>query len=260
MKNVQDVSLAEFSATVDEHLGYEAGFADAVAGIHEARVLAAWAGDRRTAYYRKLEEFYLRCAAQDVDAPVVATPEGQKVLRQVTTKQYVEQTVPSAKARKADPAAWERARVPVRRCSVAAPEDFAVDRARVSLPVLPAAWMDTGALITGYKSPKFAVIARLRDTENELRLRLEKIAADSGWDGGENTGPLVFADGWQVRLRERRYSSEAFKKANPQAWRRLAVSIERGGITRLDIIGLDQAIGLGYVDYDDIELDEIDGD
>jgi hypothetical protein len=110
-----------------------------------------------------------------------------------------------------------------------------------------------------YQSPLFDLISQCAAEAKDVGGSLEKIAANTGWDGGIEEGDLLTTDGWQLKLRELRYDSEKLKANDPALYERLVRVVVGKGSTRLDISDYDRAVDLGYID-DDAEFGEIDGD
>lgn len=179
------------------------------------------------------------------------------VVRRTTSKRAVVRTVAAERVRNADRAAYLRAKVPVARVRIAAPATWRGSGDTDALPPVAVMHNDDTHVVRLYRSPMFDVLPELRATADDARVDLDKIAADSGWDGGEEHGPIMFADGWEVGLRTRQYSADALKRNDPELYERLAVTTERAAGTRLLIMGMEAAIAAGYVD--EVECDEIDG-
>ena len=258
-KDQRTVTLEQFSAQIDAHLGRPAGFAEAVAALAEARARTKRVDDRRKAIYRELEQRHLGRGGGVVVLPGGGGREPW-VLRRTEEKRSVVRTVPAELVKKLDRAAYERARVSKAKLKLVTPETWRgggdVDR----LPAIPHPTQTTDHVINLYRSKVFDVLRDLKAEEEQARLDLDKIAADCGWDGGEAEGPLAFTDGWMLGLRTREYSVEALKANQPEVFDRLAISKERRSGTRLMVMGLDQAMALGFVTEDDLECDEIDGE
>lgn len=244
------MTLAQFSAQIDDHLHYPAGFAEHVTGLADVRDIIARTEARRKASHDELKARY-------AGGSRVYTLGGgeRRVLVERESKPTLVKAVSSAAAKKADPAAWAKAKVLKQWRSVVAPEDHVNPLAMPSIPPLPWNGADLATVAGLYQSPAWDVIGELRDTERDHFDALDKIAADAGWDGQE----YVFTDGWHIMLTTPRYDSEAFRRAAPKLWNQLAEVGERGGGSRLVIMDWDKAVDLGLVD-DEGDLDEIDGD
>ena len=75
------------------------------------------------------------------------------------------------------------------------------------------------AVLAYKEAPAWQRLKALREAEQETLGRLEKLAAEFGWDGDLK----VFADGWSVQLKRQQYSSEALAAVAPDVFEKLAV-------------------------------------
>lgn len=134
--------------------------------------------------------------------------------------------------KKADPKAWERARAVVSYVQVKPPAAFKLAVPLVPTPSVPANHMPIDKAVVLLKEDRaWAVSRELRDEEVELVERLEKLAADFGWDGL----PITFADGWTAGLRRLQFSSDKLAELDPALFDQLAVerTQQRPGYVRV---------------------------
>ncbi|AKF14325.1 hypothetical protein SEA_VINCENZO_63 [Mycobacterium phage Vincenzo] len=129
-------------------------------------------------------------------------------------------SVASAAVKTADVAAWRRAQALAPFVQVKAPAGMAV--AEEAVPEEAAVdFVAPEAAVVCYKEhPAWARLRELRVVEQETLGRLEKLAADFGWDGDLK----VFADGWSVQLRRLQFSAEKLAATDPAVFDRCAVT------------------------------------
>lgn len=218
--DVRKETLAQFSAALDEHAGRPVGFSDMVADLYRVRAQKAQLEEARTVVFSHVRQAY------EVGHRVLpGTPYELKMTSPKPGEPYL--AVASADVKKHDPAAWRRAHAPNRFVQVKAPSGAAA-----AVPVLDAPdgtqFMGPVQAAQVYKEhPAWAVLKGLRDEEQELLDRLDKVAADFGWDGGAAEGPLVFADSWSVQLVRTQFSAEKLAAVAPDVFERLAVAKTR---------------------------------
>ncbi|QFP96346.1 hypothetical protein SEA_APEX_61 [Mycobacterium phage Apex] len=239
--DVRTETLAQFSAALDEHAGKPVGFMDMVEGLYRVRAQKAQLEEARTTVFSHVKQAY------EVGHRVLpGTPYELKMTNPKAGEPY--RAVSSAEVKKADPAAWRRAQAPTRFVQVKAPAGAAA-----AVPVIDApdgsGFMDPVTAAVTYKEhPAWTVLRGLRDEEQDLLDRLDKVAADFGWDGGAADGPLVFADSWSVQLVRTQFSSEKLAIVAPEVFDRLAVTKTKQAPARM-FIGKANA----SEDYDDAE-------
>jgi hypothetical protein len=238
-------TLAAFGQLLDNHAGEEVGLAAAVETLYAARYQA-----RALAAARKvlLEKVKAAHALGVVSVP--GTPYLLKETSPGRAQQYL--AVPSNVAKSANKPAWQRAHVAKSWAQVQPPVVAAARlQAAVTLDIPDVSRMSTLTLAaTAYREhPAWERLKKLYAEEKTAKERLEKIAADHGWDGL----PLTFADGWVIGLRREQYSSERLAEIEPEMFDRLA---------ELKIKQFGPRVYVALPDEDDEmgEIDEWDGD
>lgn len=209
-KGARPETLDEFSAALDDHLNADVGFADAVRDLWVTRQrLANLESARRETFEHVKTAFH-------TGTRVV----GEFELRETARREpEVYRAVEAAVVKKHAPAAYAAARTLVSRVSVSAPRGSADLVPRDRVPKLPKT-VTAEAAVRAYKSDLFSLIKLLKSEEVDLLGRLEKIAAEAGWDGTEQ----VFADGWKAALKREQFSGERLREIDPDLWDRLAVT------------------------------------
>ena len=213
-------TLAAFSAELDSHAGRAVGFADLVADLARTRAQLAQLKAARAAVFEKVKEGYLAGHRSAAGYQLKQTDPGEAVIYRAAE---------SAKVKKADPAAWRAAQAEVGFVQVKPPASVRLAVPEVAVPeVGERAGLE--AVVKVYKeAPAWELMRGLRDAEVELITRLDKLAADFGWDGL----PLTFADGWTVGLRRRQFSSERLAEVAPELFELLAVAKVRQAPARV---------------------------
>ncbi|ABD58179.1 hypothetical protein PBI_COOPER_62 [Mycobacterium phage Cooper] len=210
-------TLEQFNRELIEYAGSDPGFDQMVRDLYRVRAQKAQLEEARTVVFSHVKQAY------EVGHRVVpGTPYELKQTSPKAGEPYL--AVSSADVKKADPAAWRRAQAPTRFVQVKAPAGAAA-----AVPVLDAPdgseFMDPVTAVRTHKEhPAWAVLKELRAEEQDLLDRLDKVAADFGWDGGAEDGPLVFADGWSVQLVRTQFSAEKLYAVEPQLFARLAAT------------------------------------
>lgn len=246
-KNDRDETLDEFSAAVDEHIGHPVGFADTVRRLHATRTQLYDLKAKRAAVHEHLRSAY------DLGHRVVGAT-GLELYQTQPGEPRAVREVPSAVVKKADKKAYEAARVVVQRVSVKAP-----DRVKVKLIEAPdgGGFMPPVDAVLAYRDPVWRSLKWLAEQEQEMKDALAKIAANAGWDGGVEDGPLVTSDGWSVQVNTRRYDSEALRANDPALWEQLAVATVKQASPALRVRRYNPD---GDGAEDDDEFGELDGD
>jgi hypothetical protein len=219
--DLRSETLAKFSRKVDQHTGRAVGFDRLVIQLASTRMQIAELKRSRAVLFDKIKNAY--------DAGMRSVGGGEYQLRMTKSAEpttYL--AVSSERVKRANEAAWERAKIDKQFISVRPPSgvllspnteiaaDIAIDAAA---RLARAAWNDTGELVKAYKEhPAWAVLKSLRDIESETIEQLDKIGADNGWDGYA----MTFADGWTVGLRRRQFSSERLEEIAPDVFDQLA--------------------------------------
>ena len=210
-------TLAQFSAVLDAHAGRHVGFDAIVHRLYLVRAQKAQLEEARAVVFSHLKQAY------EVGHRVLpGTPYELKMTNPEPGEPY--RVVSSADVKKHDPAAWRRAQAPTRFVQVKAPASAAA-----AVPVLDApeggGFMDPVTAAVTYKEhPAWAALRALRAEEQDVLARLDKVAADFGWDGGAEFGPLVFSDSWSVQLVRTQFSGEKLALVAPEVFDRLAVT------------------------------------
>ncbi|AHK12012.1 hypothetical protein Hosp_058 [Mycobacterium phage Hosp] len=251
--NKRSETLAEFSRLIDDHLGKPVGFAEAVKALADVKARISAVEERRKTAHDALKQIF----ATEADGGLLVVPVGggqRKVLFEQTNRPTIKKAVSAAAAKEAG--VWEKARVIRRQVAVTAPKGTPISGELPKLPPVPMPYMNIEQIHGLYEHPAYAVLKELREELGDATNALDKVAAEAGWDGE----PYSFKDGWKVGLTLAAYNSDRLKAVDPETWERLAVVTEVSGGTRLKYMDLDQAVSLGLVDYDDVELDEIQGD
>jgi hypothetical protein len=207
--DVRAETLLAFDAQLCEHAGHAVGFAELVADLWVTRQsIKALTAARQ-------EVFALIKTAHAHGTRQVGDWELRETKR---TDPVVYRAVESAAVKRAAPAAWQAAQTLVRRVSVTAPATQPAPRVEVPRSLPKGASVELA--IATYKSPLFDQLKRLKADEDELVERLDKLAAEFGWDGEE----ITFADGWKAGTRRRQFSGELLATIDPDTWERLAVT------------------------------------
>ncbi|AGU92019.1 hypothetical protein ADAWI_60 [Mycobacterium phage Adawi] len=213
--DVRAETLAQFNRELIEYCGHDPGFDQLVQTLFSTRAAIKQLADARKNLFEHVKGYY---RGQDV-----AVPGTDYVIRETAPGEATTyRAVSSADAKKADPAAWRRAQVMTGFVQVKAPAAVAAAVPEEAVPEL--CRLDKGVGLTeavaAYKeAPAWTRLKELRAVEQETLGRLEKLAADFGWDGDLK----VFADGWSVQLKRQQYSSDVLAAVDPELFDRLAV-------------------------------------
>jgi len=215
-------TLKTFSATLDEHAGEPVGFDDVVVRLAVTRVAIKQLKAARADLFAHVKRAY------EVGHRVV--PEAGMELRMTNPGEPTAvRAVASAVAKKADPDAWKRAQVRKRWVAVAAPASVELACPVIETPPTREFIAPAEAVILYKEHPAWEKLRRLADQEEELIERLDKIAANFGWDGE----PMVFADGWSVGLVRLQFSSDRLAETDPALFDQLAETSVRQAPSRL---------------------------
>lgn len=207
--DVRPETLAQFDAEVRQQIGID-DFAATVQALWVARQRIAALERARKEAYEQVKVAY------DSGTRLAA---GWEIRVSRGGQPEVYRAVDSAEVKKRAPAAYAAARTLVRRVSVTAPKGAEPPLPKDRVPRLPKV-VTAEAAMRAYKSEDFGLLKQLRDDETDLVGRLEKIAADAGWDGEE----IVFADGWKAATHRRQFSGERLREIDPDTWNKLAVT------------------------------------
>lgn len=237
-----DVTLAQFSAEVDDHLNASVGFADHVLGLHRCRIIG-----KQISEWRKLTGLQMAVAYERGESRASVGGAVYELRRSAPSAVKVTRNAPSAEVKKASPTLWKAAHTikpfatvksdPLHPRRVDVPEGL-------QLPPLPTSEDSLATIIERRKAAP--TDGALRDEEQEHIEALEKIAANAGWDGL----PIEFSDRWLVGLRRLQYDSDRLREVDPAAWERLAVVKPTGGTTRLYVAEIGVMEADGAVDLD----------
>ncbi|AOT27278.1 hypothetical protein KNT58_gp61 [Mycobacterium phage Fortunato] len=212
--DVRSETLAQFNRELIEYGGYDPGFDGLVETLYATREAIRQLAGARKNLFEHIKGYH-----RGAD---VAVPGTEYVVRQTEAGPATTyRAVSSAAAKKADPAAWRRAQVLTGFVQVKAPAAVAAAVPVEDVPAL--CHLEKGVGLTeavaAYKdAPAWARLKELRAVESETLGRLEKLAAEFGWDGDLK----VFADGWSVQLKRVQYSSDALAVVDPELFDRLA--------------------------------------
>lgn len=218
--DVRDETLAQFSAELNEHAGRKVGFE------YMVRSLAVSRAQRKQIEAVRAEVFVHVKRAFEIGHRVI--PDTGLELRETAVSPAVTyRAAESAAVKKADKAAWQRAQVRERWVSVRPPADL--DVPVIGVPTVPGFLPPAEATMLYHDHPAWEKLRFLREDEKTTVDRLEKTAADFGWDGD----PLIFADGWTVQLARYVFSSEALAANDPALFDQLAVVKARQAARRV---------------------------
>ncbi|QGH75313.1 hypothetical protein I5G61_gp65 [Mycobacterium phage Quesadilla] len=220
--DAREESLAQFSATLDEHAGRAVGFAVAVAELAKARAQIAQLKAARAEVFDVIKERF--------EEGHRLVGEGRFELRMSGGGEAkVYRAVESAAVKKANPAAWRRAQAVVPFVSVKAPAAAALKVPVVPTPQVNPA-MSVEAAVAAYTDhPAWLRLKALRAEETELIGTLEKMAAEFGWDGL----PITFSDGWVAGLKRMQFSADKLAELEPEVFEELAVTKVRQAPARV---------------------------
>lgn len=241
--DVRPETLKQFSADLDAHAGRVVGFERMVTDLARTRAAVKQMKAARAAVHAHVKRAY------EIGHRVISGT-GLELRQTQPGYPVTYLAVDSAAAKKADKAAWARAQARERWVQITPPSSFVL---RLRLPELPEARdfiPPAEAVVLYAEHPAWDYLKALMDDEKALINKLDKLAADFGWDGGETDGPLVFADGWTAQLARRVYSSERLAEIDPALFKALAVTKVKQAAVRVYVA---QADGGG-------EHDEYDGD
>ena len=231
-KDQRPETLAEFAAQLNDHAGRDVEFDALVRRLLIARQQLAQATEARKQLRAGLHIAYTEHGLRTVGDT------GYQLRLSQPGPATTYRTVMSADVKKADPAAWRRAQAVVSYVQVKA--SYAERQAvpTLEVPNTAALWNNPVAATVALKeAPVWKLMRGLRDTETETVERLDKLAADFGWDGL----PLTFADGWTVGLRRRQFSADHLAAVDPEAFDRLAVTRVRQTVPTLYVATLSQS-------------------
>lgn len=243
---VRSETLAEFAASLDEHAGTQVGFVEMVRELWQTRSVIKELAAARSALFDKIKAAHAEGARQVGDTGYElrsTSPSGETMTYRAVT---------SEACKRANVAAWTAAQVPVKFVQVKAPgtEQVPLDDATEAAAMIKAtaARLPLDKAVLAYK--EHTAWQRLRDlkkAEVDAQDRLEKLAAEFGWNGL----PITFADGWTVGLKRRQYSSEYLAESNPEMFARLAVWKTRTLMPHVIV---------AKIAADNDEIDEFDGE
>lgn len=216
-------SLAEFARLVDEHYGRAVGFDALVTELARARAqiaqLKAARDDVFAVVKARFEEGH-RIAGPGVELRLTAAGEATIV-----------KAVESAAVKKANPAAWRRAQADVPYVQVKAPAAAKLAVELIETPTVNEDWSVEQAVAVYQGDPAWARLKELRIEEQDTLTRLDKLAADFGWDGH----PITFADGWSIGLRRKQFSADKLAELEPEVFAELAITKVRQATPRVYI-------------------------
>ena len=235
-------TLAEFSDAVDEFYGEPMAFAETVTRLAAARADIARLEQRRGEIRAVRDQRFKQGTS------VVRMGSGGVYLYETEVKVPTRRNAPSAAVKKADPAAWEAAKVWKPFVRAVAPESVVLPLRTFAMPPVPTNRHGMAAIIRSYESPVFDLLGDLREVEREAVATLQRIRLSTDWDGS----PITFADRWAVGLQRLQYDSDRLAQVAPDLWRELATESGGGTSTRIRTMDLSLAISQGYVE----DLDE----
>lgn len=216
--NVKDVTLDQFSAQLDEEAGEAVGFATAVKALARTREQ-----QKQVKAAREAVKVHVTQAYDIGHRAVSGTPYEIRMSEPGEPTPYRSVTSDVVKAR--NPEAWRRNHAVANFVQVKPPSVFLSAVKHVDVPADKDFMPPAEAVITLEEHPAFAWTTRaLADAEREAIERLDKLAADFGWDGGAADGPLVFTDGWVVQLKRMQFSGEKLAELEPDVFEELAVT------------------------------------
>ena len=222
--DVRAETLAKFSTALDRHAGAKVGFAAAVRELYAARVQLAILKEARSAVFHHVKHAY------EIGHRVVGET-GYEIAMSAPGEAVAYRAVESAAVRKANPAAWRAAQSFVPYVQVKAPSS-AQQRASGGLEIaLPEAvdFLAPAEAVVLYRAhPAWALARALRATETEVLAKLDKLAAEFGWDGDLK----VFSDGWSIQLRRLQFNADKLALTAPEVYEALAVDKVRQAPSR----------------------------
>lgn len=240
--DVRAETLAEFSHAVDEFYGEPMAFAETVTRLAAARADIARLEQRRGEIRAVRDQRFKQGTS------VVRMGSGGVYLYETEVKVPTRRNAPSAAVKKADPAAWEAAKVWKPFVRAAAPDSVALPLGTYKLPAVPTHRHGMASVIRAYEDPVFDELEHLRVVEREAVAILQRLRISTDWDGS----PITFADKWAVGLQRLQYDSDRLAQVAPDLWRELATESGGGTSTRIRTMDLSLAISQGYVE----DLDE----
>lgn len=211
--DIRNETLAQFDAMLTEHAGGDTGFGELVSGLFATRAAISQIDAARKAVYVHVK------AAYDIGHTVVAdTPYRLKMT--TPPEPVVYQAVSSGDVKKRDPAAWRRAQALTNFVQVKAPAAVAAAVPEEAVPDTTGFMDPTSAVLTYKEHPAWVRLRELRAVEQETLGRLEKLAADFGWDGDLK----VFSDGWSVQLKRAQFNADKLRELEPEVFSACAVT------------------------------------
>ncbi|QHB37373.1 hypothetical protein I5G58_gp071 [Mycobacterium phage BirdsNest] len=241
-------TLEQFAAKLDAEAGEAQQFADRVRELYVVRHHIDRLDSRRKDIYEEVKVRFRRGNDVVLDQGEAS---GGYYLREITTKVSTYRTVEAATVKKVKPELWKAARSRQPWVSVKAPDEYPVPPLAGRSAKLPPGGavlrqLDMATLMRHYKAPVFDRIGELREDEKALKAELEAVAAVTSWDGEATK----FADGWTAGLWRLAFDGDLARRLDPKTWEALAIEKQRGGVTRIQVTGLDRAEEFGLVDLD----------
>ncbi|AYP70049.1 hypothetical protein I5G62_gp63 [Mycobacterium phage CRB2] len=220
-EDARDETLAQFAKMVDDHHGSAVGFDRLVKELARARAQIAQVKAARDEVFSvvkaRFEEGH-RIAGPGVELRLTAAGEAK-----------IERAVESAAVKKHNPAAWRRAQADVPYVQVKAPAAAKLAIELIPTPTVNEDWPVEKAVEVYQHDPAWVRLKELREIEEETLAKLDKLAADFGWDGH----PITFSDGWSIGLRRKQFSAAKLAELEPEVFEALAVSKVRQATPRV---------------------------
>lgn len=218
--HVRTETLEQFNRELIEYGGYDPQFDVMVRDLFRVRAQKAQLTEARKAIFE-----HVKTAHAIGHRVIPGTPYELKMTNPKPGELY--KAVSSAQVKKVAPAAWKRAQAPAPFVQVKAPAAVAAAVPELDAPEA-GEFMDPATAAVTYKEhPAWSALKELRDEEADLLTRLDKVAAEFGWDGGAEDGPLVFADAWSIQLKHTQFSAEKLAELEPEVFESCAVLKQR---------------------------------